>query len=231
MVRELAYALFAVVAPDPERAELQRRTVFDVPLLSCVFGVVQLFVGFTLALNNFMAYFRGPGQAMFLDLLEKEGLGGGFERKLGLMWSGLPIGLLWLVRPTTWLLLYILLMGLARMWAFAIGRQSLGEIPVWAGLRLFQGFARSQKASAERARFGAERPDRLLHEPDCDLVVLANRPKATWTDTATISIGDNFYRLASVEQRKTAEGWFYAYRLVEDNPSAVIRNLVHYRPP
>ena len=28
----------------------------------------------------------------------------------------------------------------------------------------------------------------------------------------------------------TLERWYYAYRLVEENPSVVIRNLVHYPP-
>src|SRR5436305_1014908 len=80
-------------------------------------------------------------------------------------------------------------------------------------------------------RHGAERPDRVLRDPDGDLVVLACREKPEWNERITLEIGERFYRLHRVEERADRGFHAHAYLLREIDDNEVFRGLLRYAPP
>lgn len=139
--------------------------------------------------------------------------------------------LTWALRPLTWLLASVLAVGVARLVAFAVDHDAVGEPSVWLGLRAGQGLRRAFAARNRRTRFGPERPDLLLHERGCDLVVVSCRPKPEWNERITLQIGDRFFRLIGQEERPDRGFEAHAYRLREADPNEIFRGLVHYEPP
>ncbi|HSS50730.1 MAG TPA: hypothetical protein VLX28_17460 [Thermoanaerobaculia bacterium] len=224
--------LFAALLPAPERDAFVRRGA-DPARWSFVLGLLGLFLGVKLLLASALAFDQAQSSAIATHLLEKvdpRALNS-FEAKLAVTESGALIWLAWAVRPTTWLLASLPAVGIARLVAFAATGDAFGEPFVWLALRARQLLAIPLRSLRRRFRFGPERPDRVQHEPGCDLVVLSGRPKPEWNELVSLEIGGRFYRLLRTEERQD-RGWTaHAYLLKEAEPNEVLRGLLRYDPP
>jgi len=222
--------LLALITPDPERTELARESRLDVPLWSFCIGVVE-FLGCGLWLVGDAQQFIENAVAEHARLFfEEKGQPTTFEETLALYWSGALAWFVWLMRPYTWLLGSFVVAGVGRMVAFGLNREGMGEPVVWAALRLWQLTGRLLRGSRRKMQFGPLRPDRWLREPGSDLVLLTCRERPDWNEYVTIEVGEQFYRLKRVEERRDGAWKAYAYLLREENPNEIIRALVRYEP-
>jgi hypothetical protein len=227
------WGLLAAVLPAAERAELARRYGAEPQRWSLALGFVELYLGARLLLANGFAYFEAQSAALaghLVDHVDPRQLAS-FDKRLAFTWSGSVMWLTWALRPLTWLLASIAVVGVARLVAFAVDHDAVGEPSVWLGLRVAQALRRAVTAGRSRQRQGPDRPDLLLHEPGCDLVVVSCRPKPEWNERITLAIGPRFFRLIGHEERPDRGFTGHAYRLREADPAAVFRGLVRYEPP
>jgi hypothetical protein len=225
--------LLAALLPTRERDELIRRRGVDPYPWSFLLGLGEFLVGGYAVGSNALAYSRAASSAMATYVMEKMDprLLNDAGNRFAIVGSGPLIWLTWAMRPITWLLISIPLVGIARMIAFGVSRDAVGEPLVWMALRVADGVRHLSSRLAFRRRFGPVRPDRLLREPGCDLVVLSSRAKPEWNERVTIGIGDRFFRLLRFEERRDCDWWAYAYFLAEADPNEVFRGLIRYEPP
>jgi hypothetical protein len=141
------------------------------------------------------------------------------------------IWLAWLTEPFTWFLASVAVTGVARLVAFGVSRDVIGEPFVWLAVRIGQAAGRLLRGSRDKLRFGPERPDRVIREPGGDLVILSYEPKPDWNERVTIEVDERFYRLRRVEERLDGTWWAYAYLLREAPDNEIIRALIRYIPP
>lgn len=229
----MGWDLLATVLPAAERAELARRHGADPQRWSLALGFLELVVGAKLLIANGFAYFEAQSAALashLVDHVDPRQLDS-FDKRLAFTWSGSVMWLTWALRPLTWLLVSVTVVGVARLVAFAVDHDAVGEPSVWLGLRAAQALRRAVAGGRRRQRFGPERPDLLLHERGCDLVVVSCRPKAEWNERITLALGTRFFRLLGHEERPDRGFTGHAYRLKEADPSEVFRGLVRYEPP
>jgi hypothetical protein len=224
--------LLAALLPAPERDVLVRRGA-DPARWSFVLGLLEIFLGVKLLLDSALAFDQAQSSAIatyLLDKVDPRALNS-FEAKLAVTESGAIIWLAWVLRPTTWLLASLPVVGIARLVAFAATGDAFGEPFVWLILRARQLLAVPVRSLRRRSRFGPERPDRVEREPGCGLVVLSGRPKPEWNELVSLEIGGRFYRLLRTEERPD-RGWSaHAYLLKEAEPNEVLRGLLRYDPP
>jgi hypothetical protein len=229
----VVFDLVAALLPAREREEMIRRRSVDPYPWSFWLGLGEFLVGGYAVGANALAYSRAASSEIATYVLEKmdpHALND-FSHRLAITESGALIWLTWALRPLTWLLVSIPLVGMAGMIAFGVSRDAVGEPIVWILLRVAQGVRRLLDRHAFRRRFGPERPDRLVREPGCDLVVLSSRAKLDWNELVTIEIGDRFFRLLRTEERRDRGWWAHAYVLAEADPNEVFRGLIRYQPP
>jgi hypothetical protein len=229
----VGWDLLATVLPAEERAELGRRHGAEPRRWSLALGFVELYVGAKLLVANGFAYFEAQSSAIagyVVDHVDPHQLAS-FDNRLAFTQSGAVMWLTWALRPTTWLLASIAVVGVARLVAFAVDHDAVGEPSVWLGLRAARALRRAFAALRRRQRYGSERPDLLLHERGCDLVVVSRSPKPEWNDLVTVAIGTRFFRLIGHEERPDRGFTAHAYLLKEADPSEVFRGLVRYEPP
>jgi hypothetical protein len=229
----VGWDLLATVLPAAERAELARLYGAEPHRWSLALGFVELFLGAKLLIANGFAYFEAQSAAIagyVVDHVDPHQLAS-FDKRLAFTWSGSVMWLTWALRPLTWLLLSITVVGVARLVAFAVDHDAVGEPLVWLGLKVARALRRAAAALRRRQRYGPDRADLLLHERGCDLVVVSCRPKTQWNERITLAIGPRFFRLLAHEERPDRGFTAHAYRLKEADPSEVFRGLVRYEPP
>ena len=232
MARNPLLDLLAAFLPSPERDELVRRGA-DPLVWSLVLGLVEFLAGGSLLISNAIASFQemaNANAAFVLEKMDPQALSSTANR-MAITSSGPILWLTWVARPTTWLLASIPVVGIARLVTFGINHDSVGEPLVWLPLRIWQLVRRRLAVSRDLLRFGPERPDRVLREPGCDLVVLSCRPKPDWNERVTIEISERFYRLHRAEERQDGSFWAHAYLLREAPDNEIIRALIRYEPP
>lgn len=225
--------LLAALLPASERDGLIRRHGAEPFVMSFLLGLVELFAGGRLLLSNALSSYQEMASAIgthVVEHIDPRQLNS-FEAKLAITESGTVIWLTWAIRPATWLLASVPLVGLARLAAFGISRDAVGEPLVWLALRLTQALRRPLRALEIRRRFGPLRPDRMLRDRGGGLVVLSCRPKPDWNELVTVEVGERFYRLHRVEERRDRSWWAHAYLLNEADPNDVIRGLIRYERP
>jgi hypothetical protein len=235
LLRDFGRGFLSAVLPEELRRVVVGREGTDVAAWSALLGLLELFAGGLLLIDN---YLRNIGRLVdqhtgaFLDAASPRTLDD-FDAKLALYWSGSFSWAVWLATPTTWLLVMFPLVGLVRLTAFATTREPIPEPLVWLA---WQGWRRlvatPGSAARRRLRYGsATRPDRLRWQPDGSLLVLTARPRPEWNELVTIQLGERFYRLVGRSEREE-DGWrWHVHRLREEDPSAVIRALLRYEPP
>lgn len=224
--------LLAALLPAQERAELARRQGTEPQRWSLLLGLAEFYLGGRFLFASGLAYFEAQSAAMATYLVEEADPRalGSFESRLAFTQSGTILWLAWAFKPTTWLLASFAVTGIARLVAFAVGHDAVGEPLVWIGLRLADLRRRPLAALGRRFRFGPARPDLLLHERGCDLVVVSCRPKPDWNERVTIALGTRFYRVLRSEERPDRGYRGFAYLLQESDSTEVIRGLVRYEP-
>lgn len=223
--------LAAALVPAAERERLVRRGA-EPAGISLLLGLGELFLGAQAVIGNALATFQGTSDAMAVRVMELDPrVLNSVEAKQAITQGGAVVWLVWALHPLTWLLASIPLVGLARLTAFAVSREAVGEPAVWAVLRAGDGLAALGRKLRLRNRYGPRRPDRLLRGPGATLVVLSARLKPDWNESVTISIGEGFYRVQRLEERPD-RGWrAWAYLLREADPNEVFRGLIRYEPP
>lgn len=225
--------VLAAVLPAAERDELIRRHGAEPYGWSAVLGVLEFYVGGRLLFGNALSYFQSATDALTHYVIDEKNLRPleTVEGARAVLLSGSVVWLTWLLRPLTWLLLSIPLVGMARLIAFGVSRDAVGEPLVWLVLRPAQAVLRRWRGLRNRQRFGPLRPDRVLPGRGSELVILSCQPKAEWNERITIEVGERFYRLRRVEERPD-RGWLaHAYLLQEADPNEVFRGLVRYEAP
>ena len=224
--------LLAALLPAAEREELIRRDGAEPFVWSAILGVLEFYLGGKLLLANAIAYFQTETDKIATYVVEQMDPRqlASFENRLAVTWSGSVVWLSWALHPLTWLLFSIPLVGIARLVAFGVNRDAVGEPLVWLGLRMAQAVRRFFGSLDRRRRFGPLRPDRVLRGKGSDLIVLSCRPKPDWNERITIEIGERFYRLQRVEERRDGAWWAYAHLLQEADPNEIFRGLVRYEP-
>ena len=229
LVALLAGVLSALLPAEP-RAAVVRRWAVNPPFWSALLGVVEALGGGLWLVDDYLRRVR-----MLVDQGVDAALAAGFEDHpadaLAVTWSGSFAWLRWLTSPLTMLLVLAVVTGAVRLVSFALNREAVGEPLVWLGWRLWRGVRRSGLAAEHKVRFGPSRPDRVLPTDDGGLLVLTSEPRPEWNGLVTIGVGERFFRLAEVGERREAGQLWHSYRLREENPSAVIRALLLYEPP
>ncbi|HEV8580721.1 MAG TPA: hypothetical protein VGX68_16775 [Thermoanaerobaculia bacterium] len=222
----------AAVVPAAEREELVRRYGAEPFVWSAILGVLEFYLGGRLLLKNAIAYFQTVTDALAAQVLELDPRHlNSFENRVGIFWSGSFVWLSWLLAPLTWLLLSIPLVGIARLVAFGVNHDAVGEPTVWVVVRAAQALRGWIGRLQRRRRFGPLRPDRVLRGRNGALVVLSCRPKPDWNERITIEIGERFYRLQRIEERRDGAWWAHAHLLQEAHPNEIFRGLIRYAPP
>jgi hypothetical protein len=224
--------ILAALVPAAERDELIRRYDAEPFVWSAVLGVFEFYLGGKALLANALAYFQTETDRLVTYVanhLDTQPLDT-FEKGLAVTWSGSVVWLAWALKPMTWLLFSIPLVGIARMVAFGVGRDAVGEPIVWLGIRAAQALRKLFGKLERRRRFGPLRPDRLLRGKGSDLIVLSCRPKPDWNERITIEINERFYRLQRVEERRDGAWWVHAHLLQEADPNEIFRGLIRYEP-
>jgi hypothetical protein len=219
----------SALLPSPERERLARKVGVDPPRWSLALGSLELGAGTASFMVGGIRYVTGQATVLSLGLLERwrPGLSTADLQATGLVaWFG------WLLHPAAWLWAGIALVGLVRVLAFAAAREAVAEPWVWGLLRVAQAWDARRFRRRHAARFGPDRPDRVLQADDGRrLTVIASREKPDWRDGVIIEVAERFYRLADVEER-AAGGWTrIVYTLREIEAGGLIRRLVRYRPP
>ncbi len=225
--------ILAALLPAAEREELIRRYGAEPFIWSAVLGVLEFYLGGKLLLANALAYFQTETDKIATYVVEQMDPRqlASFENRLGVFWSGSVVWLSWALHPLTWLLISIPLVGIARLVAFGVNRDAVGEPLVWLGMRVAQAVRRLFSSLERRHRFGPLRPDRLMRGKGSELIVLSCRPKPDWNERITIEIGERFYRLQSVEERRDGAWWVHAHVLQEAHPNEIFRGLIRYELP
>lgn len=225
--------LLALVLPDPERREQTRRVSADIPFWSALLGLAEFIGGAVYLVHDGMTFLQGTAERNASAIMANDPtFFGSKENALAYYWSGSFNVLEWLSQPLTPILLTVPVVGMVRLVAFAASREASGEFLVWAFVRLAQLFGRQRRKAADKARFGVRRPDKLVEEPGCDLVLLTSTPQSEWNEYVTVEIGERFYKVTGQEVRRPpGERWsVYAYKLDEEPENAVIRRLLRYEP-
>src|SRR5436309_2037305 len=125
--------LLAALLPAAERDALVRRHGAEPYGWSFVLGLVELYAGLKVLLANAAAAYLGMTSEIadyLLEHVDPRQLDS-FSAKLAVTESGTVVWLVWALRPTTWLLLSVPLVGIARLVAFGVSRDAVGEPLVW----------------------------------------------------------------------------------------------------
>jgi hypothetical protein len=226
-------SLLAALLPEPERGALVRRHGGDPPRASMLVGATQFVLGARLVHDSVMSHLRRGAEAMsveFLRLAETRQVRG--EEALGLTWGGAVLWLDWLLRPTSWLLLSLPVVGLLRAAAYLGPREAIAEPSVWAAARIVRAARRALGAASVRAEFGdAAAPDEVSVEGDAVLLVHTARPRAEWNDAVTIEVDGRFFRVARHDEVHLHGRRRHRYRLAAAGEHDVIRRLLRYELP
>jgi hypothetical protein len=226
-------SLAGALLPEPERGAVVRRFGGDPPFASLLIGALEFVGGTGLVHDNAMNHLRAWSDRLateFLAVAERTALTA--EQTVGFTWGGAILWLDWLLRPTSWLLLSLPLVGLLRVTAYFTVREAVAEPAAWAGARLLRLLRRARDAARERAEYGdAAQPDELVAGPLGELIVLTARLRPEWSDAVTIAIGERYYRVAGRDRSYRAGLKRHRYRLVEAPEHEVIRRFLRYEPP
>jgi hypothetical protein len=141
--------------------------------------------------------------------------------------------------PVGWLSTYLVVTGLVRSVAAAVGERR-GDPIVGVTRRLlarWRGRRRASHAEAVHAQLaGPEVADRVVEAgrvgiAGAHLVVVAWRPKPDWTPGTVLDCGDRWLRVGDAVQRTLPVGLRTLYPLVEVPGLEVFRRIVRYDLP
>jgi hypothetical protein len=225
LISWFARGVASAFLPSPERERVAAPAGVSPPRWSFLFGVIG-------AVGGFLLYFEG-GMGFMGDLIPRQTMALLQARQpiteTDVRGGGLLAWFAWHLQPQAWLYLYICLTGVVGVVAFAASREAVSEPAIWFPMRLLQRRRRRVEHEARMAELGPRRPDRVLEEDGCALVVLSCRPKEDWNESATIEIGERQYQLIDVADRDDGRWKVIAYRLREARPEDAVRRVVKTR--
>ena len=233
MTRALWASIAGALLPEPQRSALERRWGGDAPLVSFLLGIVEFIGGALWFYESAMGVLRPMADAIATEYLaQADQRTVGAEETLGFTWGGALLWVFWLIRPTTWFIISVPIVGLLRVAAFMTTRTSIAEPLVWALVRLVTlGRERADRAR-ERAQFGAaDEPDDVEAEGANELFVYTPRSRPVWTEGATIDVAGRYYRVTGLDFVERAGRRRFRYRLTEAGEHEVIRRYVAYELP
>lgn len=226
-------SLLGALLPEPQRGAVERRWGGDAPLVSFVLGFFEFVAGVNWLYQSAMAFLLPMADQIATAYLEEANRRTvGAEETAGFTLGGAVLWLVWLIRPTTWVLISIPLVGLLRVAAFMTTRQAIAEPAVWAGVRLVTLGRERVARTRERAEFGAAtEPDEVDAEGGHELFVHTARPRSDWNEGVTIEVAGRYYRVTDLDFVARAGRRRYRYRLTEAGEHDVIRRYVGYELP
>ncbi|MEW6338458.1 MAG: hypothetical protein ACOY3Y_14960 [Acidobacteriota bacterium] len=134
----------------------------------------------------------------------------------------------YLVRPTSWLLLYLYAEGLVRILEISLSERLVGSALVAVPWRLAVWIDRRSRHARLEERLGPPRPDEVVLPEASRFAMLEiySRDEKPWSEVQVIRYGDAFYRLA--EKRLVERGaWqWWRYRLHRTEEREVIRGAI-----
>lgn len=141
--------------------------------------------------------------------------------------------------PLGWLAMYLVLTGLVRSVAAAVGeRRGDPVVALAVGIvaRRRSRRAASREIAAHDALAGPEVADRVVTPArvgieSADLVIVTSRPKPDWTPGTVLECGDLWLSVGPAEQRSLAVGLRTLYPLSHLPEAAVIRRVIRYELP
>jgi hypothetical protein len=227
----LLAGIASAIVPREIRERIVERTAVSPPFWSAAIGLVEAIGGPLLLVDGFLRTVP-----RLVDQQTDAALAAGFEYHkvdaLPVMWGGAFAWLRWLTSPVTMLLVLATVTGAVRLANFALNGEAIGEPLVWAGWRAWRRFVVKPIEATQRAvRYGPQRPDRVVPQPDGTLLVLSATPHDEWNELTTIEVGERFYRLVDTGELDDAGWTWHSHRLREEDSTAVIRSLVRYEPP
>ena len=232
-MRALWASIAGALLPEPQRSALERRWGGDAPLVSFLLGIGQFVGGALWVYESAMGVLRPMADALATEYLaQADQRTVGAEETMGFTLGGSLLWIFWLLRPTTWFILSVPIVGLLRVAAFMTTRTSIAEPVVWALVRLVTlGRERADRAR-ERAEFGAaDEPDEVEAEGASELFVFTPRSRPTWTEGATIEATGRYYNVTGLDFVVRAGRRRFRYRLTEAGEHEVIRRYVAYELP
>lgn len=233
MLTRLVGSIAAAFLPDPERSALERRTDGDSGLPSFLIGIAEFVLGLQWLYESAMTALTQMADAVaegYLAEANRRTIGP--EETLGFTWSGAVLWIFWLMRPTTWFVISIPIVGLVRVVSYLSSGQAIGEPTVWAATRLVGLFRVRVAAAQERARFGAaDEPDEVDAESGHELSIHSARAKDDWNELVTIELDGRYWRVTGHELVERAGRRRHRYRLTEAGEHEVIRRLLRYELP
>lgn len=141
--------------------------------------------------------------------------------------------LVYLTRPTTWLLLYCFAEGVVRALEAAFWGRHLGLGVVWLGWQLGRQTGRGLRRRRLDTLLGPGRPDEIVILPPgrtvaLEIFTVEDKP---WSDTQVVELDGGFYELATRQlvRRGRWHAWRYQFLPLGDNE--VIRGSFVRLPP
>jgi hypothetical protein len=141
--------------------------------------------------------------------------------------------------PVGWLATYLVLTGLLRGVAAAVGERR-GDPIVGVARRIIARWRRRRREAkteaAHAALAGPEVADRVVAAErfgieGAALVVVASRPKQDWTPGTVLDCGDRWLAVGAAVERSLPVGLRTLYPLVDMPAASVFRRIVRYELP
>jgi len=226
-------SLGGAVLPEPQRSALERRFGGDSALTSFVLGAVEFVAGVKWLYENAMAFLAPLADRMATTYLQEANRRAvGTEETTGFTLGGAVLWLAWLLRPWTWFLISIPLVGLLRVSSYLSTRQPVAEPIAWALTRLVTLTRERFAVAQERAAFGgAGEADEVEEGEGGELFVFTPRKRPDWVEGATIEVAERFYRPSLLEPVERAGRRRYRYRFAPAGEHDVIRRFLRYELP
>lgn len=218
----LARGVASALLPSPERERVATPAAVSPPHWSFLAGLVGGAVGLLLYFDGSLAFMGDLGGRQAMALLQS----GEPITDTDIRFGGILTWFAWHLQPQAWLYMYLSLTGLLRVVAFLATQEAVAEPVIWASMRLLENSRRKAEQQRRLLELGPRRPDRVLEEDGCDLVVLSCREKADWDESATIEIGARQYRLIDAGDRDDGRWKAIAYRLRESRSGDAVRRVV-----
>lgn len=136
--------------------------------------------------------------------------------------------LAYLLRPTTWLLLYCFAEGVVRAYEAAFWGRHLGLGAVWLGWQLGRWTRRGVRRRRLDVLLGPKRPDQIVVLPPggtvaLEVLTVEDKP---WSDTQVVELDGAFYELTGRELVRRGRWHWWRYRFLPLGDNEVIRGAV-----
>jgi len=192
-----------------------------------VSGILQLSISFGLFLASYLNFFQRRVTELYMLAEEiTAGAPTGMSIPVSSQALGAATTAEFLLRPSTWLLLYFTAEGTIRLLAALGPHEVVGSLPLHLVGNVHDRF----RARNDERRLGPIIPDRVqaVEGKRYDLLVGASRPKPAWNRHITIRYRDELYEVLKESRGQGAHNFLYELRV---SPAGrVTRKIEDYEP-